>query len=143
MPGLSEAWIEEGRASLLPITMTAEFEGELLSMPWVVSTLDWARLRPTAPLNRARASAEELLQWAQRTAIGACTHMALCFTPKKPCLLVKVEDGLRYLDQLFEEAPGVRFCFGVDVANGTVRPHYDAVLQYGSGNLLVASALPS
>jgi len=143
MPGLSEAWIEEGRASLLPITMTAEFEGELLSMPWVVSTLDWARLKPTAPLNRARATGEQVLQWAKRTAIGACTHMALRFNAKKPCLLVSVEDGLRYLDELFEESPGVRFCFGVDVADGKVRPHYDAVLQYGTGHLLVASALPA
>ncbi len=140
---IPEAWLDDGKASLLPLQISADFRDYLNTLPWVGSGLDWSRLQPFATINISQASVDELLAWTNSTALGGHSHMALCFSPKEPCLLVKREDGIRRLDELFWRSPGIRFCFGVDVGADEPRSDFGALLQYGAGDLLFAKTRPS
>lgn len=143
METIGQTWILEGRASLLPLAVSTEFGGYLDTLPWVASALEWDCLQPFTTINISEASAEELLVWVKSTALGSHTHMALCFSPEEPCLLVTLEEGIRHIDELFWTSPGVHFCFGVDLRDGKPYSHFEALLQYGAGDLLFAKLRPS
>jgi hypothetical protein len=139
MKDIAHTWIAEGKATLLPLRISTEFREYINALPWVGSTLEWSRLQPFATIKISQASSQELLVWIRSTELGACSHMALCSSPKEPCLLVTVADGIGHLDELFWASPGVHFCFGVDVGPGAPpRPNFAAILQYGAGDLVFA-----
>jgi hypothetical protein len=138
---IRETWIEEGRATLLPSGVSAAFGDYINTLPWVGSTLEWSRLEPFTKIDVAMASNEEVLEWTKLTALGRHSHMALCFSPKEPCLVVKLEEGMRHLDELFWSSPGISFCFGVDVSGDEPQSSFADLLQYGAGDFLFARGL--
>lgn len=140
MTSLRQAWIEKGSARLLSLELSRDFKDYLNALPWIASTLDWSRMGPFTEINISQSDEASLLAWAEASALGEHSHLAFCFSPKERCLLVPFKAGITHLDELFWEFPGVRFCFGADESSDHVTPCFDDLLQYGAGDILVATA---
>lgn len=133
-----DQWLRDGRAIWLPDQMSAEFDAYLDTLPWVVTTLDWAKMPPSEEFNVVENGRYELVSWIAKTKIGAHSHMVVWYSRDEGGLVVPLSFALANLDAMYLHYPGVRFAFGADVVQGQVIPAYADILQYGSGDKLVA-----
>jgi len=131
-------WVHDKRAFALPTEFSTRFEQFLNGLPWLGSALDWSKMPSAQVINLASADANDLHIWLSKTRIGAHSHIAIWYSAERGGLVVPLEIGVTNLDELYREAPGVRFAFGVDLREGQLEPAYGALLQYGSGDDLIA-----
>lgn len=134
----AERWIREKRALPLPMDFSTGFEKFLDTLPWLGSGLDWSRMPCVEAIDASDPEPRAILRWAKRTRIGSHSHMAIWYSAKQGGLVVGIEVGLASLDELYRDAPGVRFAFGVDLYLDQLEPAYGDLLQYGSGDRLIA-----
>jgi len=137
----AELWLKNGRASRLTATVSDALDRHVSSLPWAGTTgLDWSKMPPSVELTAARQSPEAILQWVETTRIAHHAHAAIWYSKREGGIVVRYREGILALDELYRHAPGPRFVFGVDVADGVVQPALLDLLQYGHGDLLVATA---
>jgi hypothetical protein len=138
-------WLEEGRAALLPTAVSDAFDAHVAALPWAGTTgLDWSRMPPSRELNLVCKSPLAVYAWVQSTGLGRRSHMVVWYSRTEGGIVVPVRIGAEALDELYFDAPGPRFAFGAAVASdGAVQPFFADLLQYGYGDLLVATLPPS
>jgi len=134
----AERWIREGRALPIPREISIEFDEFLMGLPWLGTRLDWSKMPPTESIDTASVERRRLFAWARRTRIGSHTHIAVWYSAARGGVVVPMEVALLSLDELYREAPGVRYAFGIDVHPDQMRPEYTALLQYGGGDEIIA-----
>jgi hypothetical protein len=135
---IAQEWLQEGRGLELPPDLSAGFDRYLNTLPWLFSGLDWSKMPRSEVINLSEANEEDLLAWAKRTRVGAHGHLAVWYSPREGGLVVPIDLGLVSLDELYLGAPGVRFAFGVDLQQAGMNAAFGDLLQYGSGDDLVA-----
>lgn len=133
-----QSWLNSGRARLVPVEMADSFGAYLDTLPWVGTSIDWSRI-PSQSVQWCELSNEGLVSWARSTRAGRHTHLVACFSPAEPALLCEFDDGIRNLDVLFWAAPGVRYVFGADLADGVIKPAFTDFIEYDGGDRLTAS----
>jgi hypothetical protein len=133
-------WLQEGRATPLPTAISDAFDVHLAALPWAGTTaLDWSRLA-ARQLNVVGKAPAEILHWVMTTRLGTHGHIAIWYSRDDGGVVVPLRAGIEALDEFYWGAHGVRFSFGVDLVDGRVSPFFDDLLQYGHGDLLVATA---
>jgi hypothetical protein len=85
-------------------------------------------------------SPAEVYEWGKTTRLGHRGHIGIWYSRKEGGIVVPLRAGVEALDELYWDAPGPRFAFGVEVVEGDVHPFFADILQYGNGDLLVATA---
>jgi hypothetical protein len=138
MSPIAEDWLKQGRGLALPSEVSAGFDRYLDGLPWLGMGLDWSKMPRSEVLNIAKADEQQLLSWAKRTRVGAHGHIAVFFSLEEGGLVVPLEVGLVSLDELYWGTPGIRFAFGVDLDQGAIKGTFADLLQYGSGDKLIA-----
>lgn len=129
-------WVVDGRAKALPGELSDAFDRYLCALPWVGSSLDWTKLPPPEQINVVRASPDEMRAWLSRTAIGGHSHIVVWYSAREGGIVVPLEVGFEHLDELYGAEP--RYCFGLDIVRGAMKPVYEALLEYGKGDLYSA-----
>lgn len=81
-----------------------------------------------------------MYEWVKTTRVASRRHISIWYSRNEGGIIVALRDGIAALDELYWDAPGPRFSFSVDVGEGIVRPFFSDILQYGYGDLLVATA---
>lgn len=122
--------------------MSDLFEVHVAALPWAGTTgLDWSRMPASRQLNLVGKSPAEVYAWVKTTGLGRRSHMVVWYSRTEGGVVVPLRVGAEALDELYYDAPGVRFAFGA-VADGgvVVQPFFADLLQYGHGDLLVATA---
>jgi hypothetical protein len=90
-------------------------------------------------MNVSGAGLEQIVTWIGTTRIGRHTHIVIWYSPSEACFAVLLQEGIANLDELYRDAPGIRFAFGGDLVEGQLRPVFSDLIQYGSGDFLFAS----
>jgi hypothetical protein len=134
----AEEWVQQGRGLALPADLSAGFDRYINSLPWVGMGLDWSKMPRSEIINIAKSSEQELLAWARRTRVGAHGHIVVWYSLEEGGLVVPLELGLVSLDELYLGTPGIRFAFGIDLDDGGMKAAFGDLLQYGSGDKLIA-----
>jgi len=136
--GTAIEWLNDGRAQPLPAETSAAFDRYLLSLPWGISSLDWSRMDNAEVINLAQSDAFQLRAWLSRTGIGSHSHTAIWYSLEEGGLILPTSIAIEHLDELYRFAPGVRYAFGVTVEDGSIKPAFRDLLEYGRGDLLTA-----
>jgi hypothetical protein len=134
------AWLKTGKG--LPITseISRAFDDYLNQLPWAGTTaLDWSKMPASQELNVVGKSPADVFEWIKTTRLGAHSHIAIWYSRDDGGVVVPTQAGVFALDEFYLYAPGIRFSFGVDLDKGGVRPFFCDLLQYGYGDLLVAT----
>jgi hypothetical protein len=134
----AENWLQQGRGLALPSDLSAGFETYLKALPWLSTGLDWSKMPRFEVINIAKSDEKELLAWARTTRVGGHKHIAVWYSLAGGGLVVPLDVGLTSLDELYLGAPGIRFSFGIDLDQGEMRAAFGDLLQYGSGDKLIA-----
>jgi hypothetical protein len=139
------AWLEEGRAVRLPAAISDRFDDHVTGLPWAGTTgLDWSRMPASSQFNLVGKSPTEVYAWIKTTGLGRRSHMVVWYSRTEGGIVVPLQTAAEALDELYCDAPGPRFAFGAGVeGGGTIRAFFADLLQYGYGDLLVATALAS
>lgn len=135
-------WLEEGRAARLPTVISALFDDHVAALRWAGTTgLDWSRMPASRELNVVGQSPTDVYAWVTRTGLGRRSHMVVWYSRMEGGIVVPLRAAVDALDELYCDAPGARFSFGADVErSGALEPFFGDLLQYGCGDLLVATA---
>jgi hypothetical protein len=137
-------WLQEGRADRLPTAISDAFDDHIAALPWAGTTgLAWSRMPPSREFNVVRRSAADVYAWVTTVGLGRRSHIAVWYSRREGGIVVPLQTGAEALDELYWDAPGPRFAFGAEIESGVVEPFFMDVLQYGYGDLLVATALAS
>lgn len=133
-------WIAAGKAVLVSADTSAKFSSYLDTLPWnpLGTGLDWARLRGSTA-NLSKLSAPQLEAWFSKTAIGKSTHLVFFYSPSEPCLACALPFAIENIDSAFWSAPGRRYIFGANFANGMFEPALQCFVEYNGADILVAN----
>ena len=135
----AQTWLAEGRAIPLESATSQAFDEYVHSLRWSGTTgLDWSRMPSFRQIDLAHSAVEQLLRWVRTTAVGRHSHLAVWYSKQEGGIVVELDKGIAALDELYFDAPGPRFCFGVEIDEDTLRPAFEDLLQYGPGDLVVA-----
>ena len=137
---IEDQWIRDGRAIPLPIDLSHDFDAYLNRLPWIGSALDWSKMPPSRTLDLAGKRRHDLRSWIADTRIGHHAHIVIWYSRVRGGVVVPLDFAVANLDALYRHAPGIRFAFGVDVSDGRINPAFGDLVQYGSGDELVAIA---
>jgi hypothetical protein len=132
------AWLSAGRGEPLSQEVSRALDAHVRALPWVGSAIDWARMPASSRLG-LDATPEAMVSWAKSTRLGRHRWLAVWYSLEAGGIVVPLEDGIAGLDELYWDAPGLRFCFGADSASGEATPVLSDFLQYGSGDTLIAA----
>jgi hypothetical protein len=114
--GTAHEWLQAGRASELSSSISDAFDDHVSSLPWNGTTaLDWSRMPFSSTLNLVGRSPEEVYRWAGTTRLGHHRHMAVWYSRNEGGIIVPLRECLTALDELYWDAPGPRFAFGVKI----------------------------
>lgn len=138
---LAHSWLQDGRALSLPKGMSDAFDDYVHSLPWAGTTgLDWSRMPPSIEMNVVGISPDDVYRWALGSRLGSHGHLAVWYSRRDGGIIVSLREGIVALDELFRQATGPRFSFGIDMIDGTPQPAFSDILQCGRGDVLVAAA---
>jgi hypothetical protein len=134
-------WLEEGRAVRLPTTISDAFDDHITALPWAGTTgLDWSRMPASSEFNLVGKSPLDTYAWVKTTGLGGRSHMVVWYSRKEGGIVAPLRVAAEALDELYCDAPGPRFAFGAEVeSGGAVQPFFADLLQYGYGDILVAT----
>lgn len=132
-------WTLDCRATALPKELSAAFDKHLNGLPWLGVSLDWSRMPRSVRID----AREPGLAWRQSTRIGKHDLIAVWYSVEQGGIVVPFEVGIPKLDELYWQTPGTRFVFGVRALDGELSADFDAILQYGSGDEWIATAIVS
>lgn len=135
-----ESWIGDGRAILIPATLSAAFAEHIERLPWRVSSLDWSKLPSARRISLPEASERQLLDWFESTQLARHSHLVMWFSPKEDGLAVEAREALKNLDVLFWDAPGTRFAYSAELKDGLWVPAFGDFLEYTGGDTITASS---
>ncbi len=134
-------WLEEGRAVRLSTAISDAFDDHVAALPWAGTTgIDWSRMPPSREFNVVGKSPAEVYAWVKATGLGRRSHIAVWYSRTEGGVVVPLRAGAEALDEFYWDAPGPRFAFGAEVEGDAVQPFFADILQYGYGDLLVATA---
>jgi len=138
-------WLEEGRAVRLSTAISDAFDDHVDALPWGGTTgLDWDRMPASREFNLVGKSPAEVYAWVKTIGVGRRSHIAIWYSRKEGGIIAPLRVAAEALDELYWDAPVPRFAFGAELENGgAVQPFFEDLLQYGYGDLLVATALGS
>jgi hypothetical protein len=86
-------------------------------------------------------SPADVYAWVKGTSLGRRSRMVVWYSRMEGGIVVPLRAAVEALDELYCDAPGTRFSFGADVdSGGALEPFFGDLLQYGCGDLLVATA---
>jgi hypothetical protein len=138
---IEERWIRDGRAIPLPAAISHDFDAYLNRLPWIGSALDWSKMPPSRIFDLAGKRRSDLRSWmVAETRIGRHAHIVIWYSRVRGGVIVPLDFAIANLDALYQHAPGIRFAFGVDVSDAQIHPSFGDLLQYGSGDELIAVA---
>ncbi len=143
MNKIAQKWLDEGLATRLPHSISKEFDTHLLRQPWIGASLNWSLMPRSERLDVSEASPDEVMAWVARTRIGGHSQIVVWYSVEKGGIVVPLQQGVMHLDELYRDAPGVRFAFGADFVKGELKPDYSSILQYGAGDELIATGKPN
>ncbi len=134
-------WLEEGRAVRLPTAISDVFDDHVAALPWAGTTgLDWSRMPASREFSLVGKSPAEVYAWVKTTGLGRRSHMVIWYSRTEGGIVVPLRVAAEALDELYWDAPGARFAFGAVVeSGGAFQPFFADLLQYGYGDLLVAT----
>lgn len=135
---VEEQWIRDGRAMPLPVALSHQFDDYLNRLPWVGAGLDWSKMPPSKIFNLVGKKRYDSRSWIGETGIGRHAHTAIWYDRERGGVIVPLEFAVANLDALYQYAPGIRFAFGIDVSEEQMHPAFGDLLQYGSGDELIA-----
>jgi hypothetical protein len=135
---IEEQWIRDGRAMPLPVALSYEFDAYLNRLPWIASALDWSKMPPSKIFNLVGKKRSDLRAWIAETRVGRHAHLAIWFSRVRGGVVVPLDFAVANLDAFYRHAPGIRFAFGIDVLGAQMHPAFGDLLQYGSGDELIA-----
>ncbi len=120
-------------------------DGHVAALPWEGTTgLDWSRMPASHEFDLVGKSPAEVYAWVKTTGLGRRNHIAVWYSREDGGIVVPLRVAAEALDELYRGAPGPRFAFGAEIeSSGAVQPFFADLLQYGHGDLLVATALVS
>ena len=136
------SWLEEGRAARLPTALSDLFDDYVAALPWRgTAALDWSRMPASRELNLVGKSQADVFAWVKTTGLGRRSHVVVWYSRTEGGIVVPLRVGAEALDELYCDAPGARFAFGAEIeSGGALEPFFGDLLQYGYGDLLVATA---
>jgi len=110
------AWLQEGSALQLPAPISDVFDDYVAALLWAGTTgLDWARMPPSREFNVVGRSPAEVYEWAKTTRVGQHSHIGIWYSRNEGSVVVPLRAGVEALDELYWDAPGPRFAFGVEI----------------------------
>lgn len=133
-------WLFTGRARALPDHLSIEFDRYLNTLAWLGSGLDWSKMPSEKRINVVDATPSDFAAWLAGTAIGQHSHTVVWYSAEEGGIVVPAIAGVDDLDELYWHAPGVRFACGAELQEGIVVPRYSDLMQYGSGDEIIATA---
>jgi hypothetical protein len=135
-------WLSDGRAAALPQEMSVAFDDYLERLPWAGTTgLDWRLLRNCSTFDLRGKSPADVRDWLLGTRAGSRTHMCIFYSRAEGGIIAETRVAGEALDELYQDAPGPRFSFSATLREGIVTPFYADLVQYGNGDMLVASGV--
>jgi hypothetical protein len=143
MSGLTtiDSWVNDGRGRPLASSVAHALHDHVNKLPWRGTTgLDWGRMPASIQLNLVGKSDDDVYRWARQASVGAHDELAVWYSRERGGIIVPLREGIMALNELYRGAPGPRFSFGVETGPSGDRVILADILQYGYGDLLIATA---
>jgi len=123
----------------LPVSISRDFGLLLETYPLLLplgSSIDWSKVTDHAVVEWYEKTDQQLTEWARTLRLSSCTHVAMWYNTREPCLLSTFDFGIANLDTFTWGAPGPRYMFGVDLVNDGYRCSFHSFIEVTGGPLL-------
>ncbi|TJZ54408.1 hypothetical protein FCH28_14835 [Streptomyces piniterrae] len=120
------SWLHEHDAAPQPVTLSAQFNAYLSTLPWGGGGIDWQDL-PHHSLRLDGVSDEDVVNWARQTPVALHRHTLIIDSASEPGVVCRFEDAMRDFE-LLSNRPELYSC-GVDLVEGEVQPAFDHFIE--------------
>lgn len=130
-------WVQAGRATIVTAEVAQEFADYIESLPWLIAGTypAWDRI-PHATFRWDGLEDDEVAARATNAKVARHGHLLALYTLGEPALLVRYEDGIRNIDELYWRAPGPRYMCGADWDDAELTLCCGDFLEYDGGGQL-------